>query len=125
MPELESILGFHKDRLKAGVVIAALMQSPATNQFELLAYTQVAGHKINDDSFKSLDVNKLKEMVRKETFTTVGVNRLVKVMPNTPHAEHMENDEQYPPGLGVPQWKLTSKINAEVVAIIKAGERYL
>jgi hypothetical protein len=64
-------------------------------------------------------------MVRKETFTTVGVNRLVKVMPNTPHAEHMENDEQYPPGLGVPQWKLTSKINAEVVAIIKAGERYL
>lgn len=125
LAELENILGFHKDRLKAGVVIAALMQIPAKNQFELLGYTQVAGHKINDASFRGLDVDKLKEMVVRDTFTTVGVNRLVKVLPDTPHSEFMDNDEQYPPGWGVPQWKLTHKLNAEVVAIIKEGERYV
>jgi hypothetical protein len=48
-------------------------------------------------------------MVMRETFTTAGTNRLVKVLPNTPHSELMNYDEQYPPGHGVPQWKLTTK----------------
>ena len=125
LSELENILGFHKDRLKSGVVIAALLQVPAVNHFELLGYTQVAEHKLNGNRFNGLDVEKLKEMVRRDTFTTVGVNRLVKVLPNTPHSEFMDNDEQYPPGWGAPQWRLTHKLNAEVVAIIKEGERYV
>lgn len=125
LQELENILGFHKGRLSKGIVVAALLQIPSKTQFELLDYTQVAGHKVNSDTFKGLDVDKLKEMVMRKTFTTAGTNRLVKVLPNTPHSELMNNDEQYPPGHGVPQWKLTSKMNARVVAIVNEREKYV
>lgn len=123
--ELENILGFHKGRLSKGIIVAALLQIPSKTQFELLGYTQVAGHKINDDTFKGLDVDKLKEIVMRDTFTTAGANRLVKVLPNIQHSEYMTNDEQYPPGYGVPQWKLTTKVNAKVVAIVNEGEKYV
>ena len=125
LPELEHILGFHSGRLKAGAVITALLHIPSNSQFELLGYTQVAGHKINGDTYKGLDVDKLKETVRHDAFTTVGVNRLVKVLPITPHSDFLDNDLQYPPGWGIPQWKLTSKLNAKVVAIVKEDERYI
>jgi hypothetical protein len=52
LQELENILGFHKGRLSKGIVVAALLQIPSKPQFELLGYTQVAGHKINSDTFK-------------------------------------------------------------------------
>src|SRR4051812_48029791 len=63
LAELERILGFQKDRLKAGIVVAALLQRPAKSQFELLGYTQVAEHKFDTDVLKRLDVDKLKELV--------------------------------------------------------------
>ena len=55
LQELENILGFHKGRLSEGIVVVALLQIPSKTQFELLGYTQVTGHKINDDTFKGLD----------------------------------------------------------------------
>src|SRR6476661_2286058 len=105
LPELERILGYHTERFLKGIVVAALLQTPSKTQFELLGYTQVAEHRFNMDRLKSLDVSKLKESLIQITFTTVGTDRLVKVLPNTPHAEYMNNDEQYPPGWGIPQWK--------------------
>lgn len=36
----------------------------------------------------------------------------------------VNDDDQYPPGWGIPQWKLTSPLPAQVVAVINAGERY-
>ena len=124
LPELERLLGFKKGRLEKGVVVAALIQLPTVNQFDLLGYSQVAGHKFNSDSTKGLDVDKLKELVLKEAFTLVGTKRLVKVMANTPHNDHLSNDEQYPPGEGVPQWKLTSRVSARVVDVVMPGEVY-
>lgn len=84
LSELESTLGFHAGRLSNGATVAALLQVPAKSQFNLLGYTQVAEHKISREAFKGLDVDKLKELLVKEIFTTVGVNRLVKVMAKTP-----------------------------------------
>jgi hypothetical protein len=43
---------------------------------------------------------------------------LVKVKAITPHNNNIQNDEQYPPGQGIPQWKLISGIPARVVAEI-------
>jgi hypothetical protein len=122
--ELERILGFQKGRLDTGIVVAALTQLPGVHQFELLGYSQVAEHKFNSDATKGLDVNKLKEMVRKDTFTILGNKRLVKVMANLPHNDKIENDIQYPPGLGVPQWKLTSRMPAKVIAIVLPAKVY-
>lgn len=125
LPELEWLLGFHAGRLEEGIVVAVLLKVPEINQFELLGYTQVAEHKFSPDALNGLDVDKLKQMIHENTFTTVGTNRLVKIMSNTPHSEHMSSDEQYPPGEGVPQWKLTSKEEAEVVAILYKGDSYI
>ena len=126
LPELERILGFHTGRLRNGIIVAALQQTPTKDQFDLLGYTQVAGHKINGDTFKGLKVDKLKELVIKTKFSNPeGSERLVKVLPNTPHSVVMDNDTQYPPGQGVPQWKLTKPLNAQVVAIVAEGQKYI
>lgn len=125
LSELEFILGFHAGRLAQGATVAALLQVPTKSQFNLLGYTQVAEHKINSEVFKGLDVDKLKDLLLRETFTTVGVNRLVKVIPKTEHSKEMNDDEQYPPGWGVPQWKLTAEMPAQVIAELHSGERYV
>ncbi|NTS43887.1 hypothetical protein HRG84_23605 [Flavisolibacter sp. BT320] len=125
LSELENILGFHAGRLANGATVAALLQVPTKSQFNLLGYTQVAEHKINQEALKGLDTDKLKDLLLQETFTTVGVNRLVKVMAKTDHSKELSNDEQYPPGWGVPQWKLTASMPAQVIAELNAGERYL
>lgn len=125
LSELEGILGFHVGRLAQGATVAALLQVPTKSQFNLLGYTQVAEHKINQETSKGLEVDKLKELLLRETFTTVGLNRLVKVIPKTEHAKAMNNDEQYPPGWGVPQWKLTAEMPAQTIAELNAGEQYV
>lgn len=104
--EIESILGFNTGRLRKGFVVAALEQLPNIDQFELLGYTQVAEHRRSADAAKGLDINKLKEMVRKETFSVSGINRLVKVLPNIPLQLHIGNDEQYPPAWVCPNGSL-------------------
>lgn len=125
LSELENILGFHAGRLAQGATVAALLQVPAKSQFNLLGYTQVAEHKIGQEAFKGLDTEKLKDHLLLETFTTFGVNRLVKIIPKTEHSAKMQNDEQYPPGQGVPQWKLTAEMPAQVISELKPGDRYL
>lgn len=124
LSELERILGFQKGRLEKGMVVAALIQLPTIHQFELLGYSQVAEHKFGKAATNGLDVNKLKEMVVKDTFTLVGLKRLVKVMANAPHNDHLNNDIQYPPGQGVPQWKLTGRVSARVIAIVEPERVY-
>ena len=125
LKDIERILGFHQGRLSKGMIVAALLQTPSKRGFELLGYTQVAGHRFDKDALKTLDVDKLKELVMQNAFTTVGTNRLVKVIPNIPHSNSMTDDEQYPPGWGVPQWKLTTTLTARVIAVVKAGETYI
>ncbi|MEO6231103.1 MAG: hypothetical protein ABJB11_23045 [Ferruginibacter sp.] len=117
--ELERILGFKTGRLLAGFVVAALEQVPNNDQFELLGYTQVAEHRFGEEATKGLDINKLKQIVQQNVFTVAGNNRLIKVLPNQPHQRFMSNEEQYPPGLGVPQWKLVKPVYARVISVVK------
>ena len=125
LPELERLLGFEKGRLDKGIVVATLIQLPNINQFQLLGYTQVAEHKFKSIDPEKLDVNKLKEMVLKDAFTLVGNKRLVKVIANTQHNAKIDNDTQYPPGQGIPQWKLISIIPARVTGIVLPGKSYM
>ena len=125
LSELERLLGFAKGRLNKGIIVAALIQLPNVNQFEFLGYTQVAEHKHKAINPKELDVNKLKAIVIKDIFTLVGYKRLVKVIANTPHNTKVDDDTQYPPGLGIPQWKLTSAIPARVESIVLPGKIYM
>lgn len=124
MAELEQLLGFEKGRLNTGIAVAALIQLPNINQFQLLGYSQVAEHKFKGSEFKNLDIAKLKEIVMKETFTLIGHKRLVKVIANKPHNAGMDNDTQYPPGSGIPQWKLTSSLPARIAGVVLPGKFY-
>ncbi len=124
LTELERLLGFQKGRLANGAVVAALIQMPTAHQFNLLGYSQVAEHKFGSAATAGLDTDKLKELVVKEVFTLAGIKRLVKIMANTPHNNTLDNNIQYPPGSGVPQWKLTSRVSARVVGIVSHGEVY-
>lgn len=122
--ELERILGFKTGRLFSGYVVAVLEQVPQLDEFELLGYTQVAGHKFGPEALNGLDVNKLKQTVQQTVFSITGDNRLVKILPNLPHQQFMSNEEQYPPGLGVPQWKLLKPVYAMIIKVVKEGEKY-
>ena len=101
-----------------------LLEIPQSHQFELAGYTQVADHRFDKSkALKGLDERKLKE-IAVSSFVTSGVNRLVKVMPATAHSNAMDNEAQYPPGQGVPQWKLRCPLRAQVIAKILPGQRY-
>lgn len=121
---MERLLGFQRGRLEAGAVVAVLEQIPAKNQFELAGYSQVAAHRFVADATQGLDVNKLKEILLKEVFTITGEKRLVKVLPVTPHQNNIANDLQYPPGQGIPQWRLTESLFARVVSVVRPGSIY-
>ncbi|OLY94435.1 hypothetical protein SAMN05444008_10138 [Cnuella takakiae] len=124
LPQMESLLGFQQGRLKEGAIVAVLDQMPAKSGFELAGYSQMAEHKIPKDFTKGLDTNKLKEILIKEVFTLTGEKRLVKVLPFSKHKVNLSNDLQYPPGQGIPQWKLSDTLFARVVAVVKPGQVY-
>jgi hypothetical protein len=59
-------------------------------------------------------------------WTLFGPDRLVKVLPGIAHSEEIDLDEQYPPGYGVPQWRLLVALPGAVVAEPKTStEKYV
>lgn len=124
LSEIEDILGFHKGRLSTGMKVAVLEHKPTTNDFDFLGYSNVAGHNFNQANLDKLNVAQLKKLVVEEVFTTSGPDRLIKVLPVTGHSNDMSNDDQYPSGLGAPQWKLTTPIQARVIAEIGPKQKF-
>lgn len=127
LTEIERILGFHHGRLSQGAVVVALVQPPQPHGFELAGYSQVAAHRFGEQFGQTnLDEARMKTFVANNIFAVAGHNRLVKLLPTIRHNAGMTDDEQYPPGSGVPQWKLTLPLLARVVAILDGpGSRYL
>ena len=71
--EIEAIPGFHTALLHADIIKFVLEQPPAKYQFDLLGYTQVVGHRFSSSGTKGLNIDKLKEIVMKNTFTLFSV----------------------------------------------------
>lgn len=109
--ELERKLGYHAGRLKNGFFVAHLLRIPDHGEFDLAGYSNTAAHKFVMPG--GVDPDKLKEIARKEMIR-IGCSRLVKIFPVTRHDANMPDDEQYPPGLGIPQWKLTQPVPMRV-----------
>jgi len=113
--EIEQLLGFHARRLAQGMYVAVLQDIPEKYQFELQGYSQVAGHRFQKP--QKLEIDKLKTLAR-SSWAWDGPNRLVKVFPVIRHNPNLKDDYQYPPGQGVPQWKLIAPVAARVVAFV-------
>jgi hypothetical protein len=120
---LERHLGYAKGRLGEGAIFVRLDRLPYPYEFDLAGYSQTAEHRFAPNP--NLNVAKLKEMVR-ERWTPAGADRLIKVWPKKP-ADLLKNaDELYPPGAGIPQWKITcSGIPGTIIAEIPPGQIYI
>lgn len=113
MAQVEAILGFRAGRLARGAAFAKLLAWPRIDQFELAAYSMTAQHRYAAPA--GLDLGKLKALAMRG-WSLAGPDRLVKVRPVVPHAAAMADDDQYPPGSGAPQWRLTEAVPGLVVA---------
>jgi hypothetical protein len=124
LAEIERILGFRAGRLSLGMAVVALTELPGLSQFELAAYSNVATHRRQEPD--GLNIEKLKADAR-ATWTTIGFERIVKILPATRHDPAMNPDIQYPPGSGAPQWMATAPLRGKVVAVVNSypNGRYL
>jgi hypothetical protein len=118
LPEIEDILGYRRGRFVKGIVVVHPTRLPLASEFDLAAYSMVAEHRYAQPG--GLDIAKVKQNAM-ASWALSGLERLVKVWPNTPHDRELEPDIQYPPGRGAPQWKLTAKLDGVVVDVV---ERY-
>jgi hypothetical protein len=134
LAEIERILGFQSGRFLKGVAIYALTQLPKPSQFQFAGYTQVADHRLaqaygntslsapaKGESRQDFDkrILKIKTNIISNVWATAGSDRLVKLRPLIEHNQNMSSDEQYPPGAGVPQWKLIDGVSARLVCILE------
>jgi hypothetical protein len=115
LASIELLLGFHAGRLSRGAAFATLDRLPMIGEFDTAGYSQVADHRHVAPA--DLDPEGLRRMAMR-AWTLTGPNRLIRVQASTPHDPEMSNDDQYPPGQGVPQWKITSPIPGKVVAVL-------
>jgi len=122
LEEMERILGFSKKRFGNGVIVVALQRMPEEKEFELAGYSQVAGHHTADQFGSDLqtryDMGQLTKVLQQQVWSLSGSNQLVKVLVNLRHSNEMEmnKDYYYPPGSGIPQWKI--KDNHPVPAVV-------
>lgn len=117
LAEMEARLGFHSGRLRNGAFILKPIMLPTATDFELRGYSQVADHRYQAST--GFDEGKLKQLAM-NSWAMNGPDSLVKVVPLIGHDGGMDDDSQYPPGTGVPQWKLIKPIQFTVVAQISS-----
>ena len=130
MPEIEKRLGFHAGRLKEGCIILAAIKVPEAGDFEFAGYSQVAAHKtaqqygsLNQTSNKSeADAYAIRKKNVMAGWGTYGQSRLIKILPGIRHNSALTNDYQYPPGTGIPQWKLVKQVAFKVINILAPAE---
>ncbi|MFD2571160.1 hypothetical protein ACFSUS_10975 [Spirosoma soli] len=118
LSEVERALGFHQGRLSQGIYVALLAPGqslPGPADFELRGYSQVADHRWAGTG--TMNVTKLKE-IAVAGWEPNGSDALVKVLPVIRHSADMDDDRQYPPGGGVPQWKLVRPLLFQIVAFV-------
>ena len=109
LKQIESILGFNSGRLAAGAAVYRFTRLPQPHEFELRGYTYLPdGGTVVGKWVANMDVDKLKELLRREIWSSSGFNRLVKVVP-------VIDWGNYPTGLGAPQWELIKPVDAVLV----------
>ncbi len=129
--ELERRLGYRSGRLGHGWHLLFLLQKPRLDEFDLRGYSHLSdgiprgGHhppeaELENEGWTEADINRLKRGVVERTFKIAGPERLVKVVPVIEHSDA----ETYPPGSGIPQWRLSAELPFRVQAFIGPGDVY-
>jgi hypothetical protein len=130
--ELERRLGYAPGRLANGWWLLFLEQMPTPNDFEFMGYSHMSGGVAQghlrpgptaEQQLKSgkFDVFGMKRRTILQAFRLSGPDRLAKVVP----VADQSGLTPYPPGSGLPQWKLIQPLTFKVVAEVRAGQVYL
>jgi hypothetical protein len=133
--ELEDRLGYAEGRLCNGYWLLFLEQMPTPGDFEFMGYSQMSGGiplgHLNppggltaEQSLRAggMDMLRLKQKFIRETFKLSGPERLAKVIPLDPAHGPMP----YPPGSGIPQWRIVEPgLLFRVAEQIAPGSAYL
>lgn len=127
LSELEQRIGYHSGRLAQGVFFARFKggQSVQPADVQLLGYSQVAEHHYEaqyGSIVKQYDLVQLTKIAL-GSWQEEGFHNIVKVFPLIGHDTTMDNDVQYPPGKGIPQWKLKRPFDFEVTKFVGIGDR--
>jgi hypothetical protein len=122
---VERSLGFAAGRLAAGYWLLLLKQVPGIDDFIFGGTTLRSGGKLGlpgksdaeDEARMTVDAQMRadygpagylahkKDAIGRSGFV-YGPNRLMKIIPNTPHDSNLSSHDQYPMGGGSLQWKL-------------------
>ena len=130
--ELERRIGYGSGRLIKGWYLFFLLQMPTITDFTMRGYTYLPdGVPVGESDppepamanrgWSQSDIDSLKQNLIKRTFTISGPERLAKVIPVTDHGP----GSTYPPGSGIPQWRLNTKLDFKVKAFIPPGQVYM
>jgi hypothetical protein len=129
--ELERRLGYAPGRLAQGWWLLFLERMPTPDDFEYMGYSYMSGGVTQghlrpgataEQELKSakFDVFGMKRRTILQIFRLSGSDRLAKVIPIAAESGPMA----YPPGSGVPQWKLVQPLPFRVWGLIGPGEMY-
>jgi hypothetical protein len=126
LAEIERRLGFDRGRLSQGAWFATALELPKEDGFELAGYSQVASHHTveqygNINSPQTNDQKAAYQQQKKNVIASwklTGSDRLIKVIPMIGHSLQMGLDYQYPPGSGLPQWKITKPILCKGICFV-------
>lgn len=134
--QLEDLIGYHRGRLARGWSLLLLKETVAPSEIVLAGYSHFSGGRIGGPqegltretvethAAGFLDMGRVKQSLA-ESFVIEGPQRIVKVIPATGHDPAMAEPDQYPVGLGIPQWILTAEKTFIVAATVQPGMRYL
>lgn len=135
--DLERSLGFKAGRLAHGWWLGFMTELPGQDDFEFAGYSHLSGgveqgHLASPPDPRSMHrrlIDERRDVVRLKasaiaSFTLEGAQRLAKVFPV---AKPSGVEDDYPPGTGLPQWKLLPGHEKPfaIVAFIRPGDRYL
>jgi hypothetical protein len=138
LSQLERLLGYRGQLMAAGAAVYAFTRIPDIWEFELKGYTNVSGgidanpvwaaaDRAASEYYKRTgmkDSETMRKTAARTAMTIVGENRLVKVKPL------IQVQGDYPPGLGIPQWRVSDKAAAlrtligTLIGTIPRGGRY-
>lgn len=138
---LEQSLGYQLGRLSAGYWIALLVQPLVPEDFEFDGLTLRSGGRTGLPAGSRHD-DKLRQRVHDEVLDRIGAaayrdrqlqalrsvkirgpERLVKVVPITPHDSIASPEGQYPPGEGGLQWRIRERTEPEQAPEFLLGAR--
>ena len=131
-PQVERRLGLAPGRLARGWWLLFLEQMPSPADFEFMGYSHMSGGVVQGHLrpgrmtaeqelvSRNYDVFGLKQRTIRQTFSLSGPDQLAKVVPvNSP-----SGSMPYPPGSGVPQWKLINALSFRVWGLVGPGQIY-